>query len=108
MNFHRLNSRDEVRKDNKNIPIPDPEQRVNNNIDLLVVPGLIFGPTGYRIGYGGGFYDRFLTTFNNDTVSLIFSDQIGDTIIDSHDLPVDYLITEDRTFDVKSVRVNEE
>ena len=108
MNFHRLNSRDEVRKDNKNIPIPDPEQVVNNNIDLLVVPGLIFGPTGYRIGYGGGFYDRFLTTFNNDTVSLIFSDQIGDTIIDSHDLPVDYLITEDRTFDVKSVRVNEE
>src|SRR5699024_11923642 len=69
MNFHRLNSRDEVRKDNKNIPIPDPEQRVNNNIDLLVVPGLIFGPTGYRIGYGGGFYDRFLTTFNKDRKS---------------------------------------
>src|SRR5699024_2046658 len=100
MNFHRLSSRDEVMKDDKNIPIPYPEQAVNNNIDLLVVPGLIFGPTGYRIGYGGGFYDRFITTINNDTVSLIFINQIVDTILDSHNLLVDYLITEDRTFDV--------
>lgn len=107
MNFHQLTSREEVRLDEKNIPIPNPEHQINNDVDLLVVPGLIFSPNGYRIGYGGGFYDRFLTTFNNDTVSLIFSEQIGQTIVDEHDVPVDVLITDQEVFDVKSVRANE-
>ena len=93
--------------DEKNIPIPDPNQPINNDMDLLVVPGLIFSPNGYRIGYGGGFYDRFLSTFKNDTVSLIFSEQIGQTIVDDHDIPVDTIITDQALFDVKSVRANE-
>ncbi|QQD85483.1 MULTISPECIES: 5-formyltetrahydrofolate cyclo-ligase [Jeotgalicoccus] len=107
MNFHRLNSRNEVESDEKNIPIPDPNQPINNDIDLLVVPGLIFSTNGYRIGYGGGFYDRFLSTFKNDTVSLIFSEQIGQTIVDDHDIPVDTIITDQALFDVKSVRADE-
>lgn len=107
MNFHRLNSRDEVQSDEKNIPIPDPNQPINNEVELLVVPGLIFSPNGYRIGYGGGFYDRFLSTFKNDTVSLIFSEQIGQTIVDDYDIPVDTIITDQALFDVKSVRADE-
>lgn len=107
MNFHRLNTREEVERDEKNIPIPNPNQPINNEMDLLVVPGLVFSPNGYRIGYGGGFYDRFLSTYNNDTVSLIFSEQIGQTIVDEHDMPVDTIITDQSLFDVKSVRANE-
>lgn len=107
MTFHRLTSRDEVSTDEKNIPIPDPDAPVNNNMDLLIVPGLIFSTEGYRIGYGGGFYDRFLTNFNNDTASVIFSEQIGETIVMEHDLPVDTLITDQEIIDVKHVRKNE-
>ncbi len=108
MTFHRLTSRDEVTLDEKNIPIPNPNAPVNNDVDLLIVPGLIFSPDGYRIGYGGGFYDRFLTTFKGSTASLIFSEQIGETIVMDHDLPVDALITDKEIFNVKEVREHEE
>lgn len=107
MTFHRLTSRDEVGKDEKNIPIPDINAPVNNDVDLLIVPGLIFSPEGYRIGYGGGFYDRFLTHFKGDTASVIFSEQIGETIVHEHDLPVNTLITDQEIFNVKEVRENE-
>lgn len=108
MTFHRLTSRDEVTLDEKNIPIPSPDAPVNNDVDLLIVPGLIFSPEGYRIGYGGGFYDRFLTTFKGDTASLIFSEQIGETIVEKYDLPVNTLITDKEIFNVKEVREHEE
>lgn len=108
MTFHRLTSRDEVTLDEKNIPIPNINAPVNNDVDLLIVPGLIFSPNGYRIGYGGGFYDRFLMSFKGETASLIFSEQIGETIVEEYDLPVDTLITDKEIFNVKEVRENEE
>lgn len=108
MTFHHLTSRDEVTLDEKNIPIPNINAPVNNDVDLLIVPGLIFSPNGYRIGYGGGFYDRFLMSFKGETASLIFSEQIGETIVEEYDLPVDTLITDKEIFNVKEVRENEE
>jgi 5-formyltetrahydrofolate cyclo-ligase len=44
-----------------NIPEPTPEHPLAEAIDLVLVPGLAFGRDGSRIGYGGGFYDRFLS-----------------------------------------------
>lgn len=108
MTFHRLTSRDEVGSDEKGIPIPNTDAAVNNNVDLLIVPGLVFSTDGYRIGYGGGFYDRFLTTFKGDTASVIFSEQLGETIVQQHDLPVDILITDKEILRTKEVRDNEE
>ena len=44
-------------------------------IDLIHVPGLVFQSKGYRIGYGGGYYDRYLEDFTGKTVSTIYSIQ---------------------------------
>ena len=44
-------------------------------IDLIHVPGLVFQSKGYRIGYGGGYYDRYLADFTGKTVSTIYSIQ---------------------------------
>ena len=44
-------------------------------IDLIHVPGLVFQSKGYRIGYGGGYYDRYLADFAGKTVSTIYSIQ---------------------------------
>ncbi|EHJ52340.1 5-formyltetrahydrofolate cyclo-ligase [Streptococcus macacae] len=44
-------------------------------IDLIHVPGLGFNELGYRIGYGGGYYDRYLSDFQGETVSTIYSFQ---------------------------------
>ena len=44
-------------------------------IDLIHVPGLVFQSKGYRIGYGGGYYDRYLADYAGKSVSTIYSIQ---------------------------------
>lgn len=65
------------------------------DIDLIIVPGIVFHPSGYRIGYGGGYYDRFLQDFQKRTISLAFSIQVvTDMQHEQHDVPVQAIITE--------------
>lgn len=106
MDFYEVKSRDEITKDEKNILIPDSSNEHNNQVDLLLVPGLIFNEEGYRTGYGGGFYDRFLENFKGETVSLLFDEQFGQVITESHDLPVDTLITPTQIINAKENRTN--
>ena len=49
-----------------------------SEIDLIHVPGVVFQSKGYRIGYGGGYYDRYLADFTGKTVSTIYSIQQGE------------------------------
>lgn len=64
-------------------------------LDLVLVPGLIFSTAGYRIGFGGGYYDRFLSTYRGDTISLVFSEQINDAWQpEAFDIPVAKIITD--------------
>lgn len=63
-------------------------------LDLIVVPGLAFSPDGYRIGYGGGFYDRFLAASAAQTVGLCYSSFLQDLPIDPWDKPVHFIATE--------------
>jgi len=66
-------------------------------LEMIVVPGLIFSKQGYRIGYGGGFYDKFLSKIKDDVmkIGITFSPFIVDKLpVDKYDLPVDLIITE--------------
>jgi 5-formyltetrahydrofolate cyclo-ligase len=66
-----------------------------NSMDLLIVPGLAFATNGYRIGFGGGYYDRFLRTYSGKTLSLAFPQQIIPSFEpEEHDLPVSKIITD--------------
>jgi 5-formyltetrahydrofolate cyclo-ligase len=71
-------------------------------IDLLIVPGLAFDRSGYRIGYGGGYYDRYLSTYANKTLALAFECQIVEKLPrEPFDLPVEEIITEEKIYAVK-------
>ena len=59
-----------------------------SQIDVIHVPGLAFTTEGYRIGYGGGYYDRYLTVYKGHTISTIYPFQIQEFIPDDHDIPV--------------------
>ena len=59
-----------------------------SEIDLIHVPGLVFQSKGYRIGYGGGYYDRYLADFTGKTVSTIYSIQQKDFQPDTFDQAV--------------------
>lgn len=104
--FYRFETFDQLEVVYSNLLEPKPEESEEiekNDIDLLIVPGLLFDQDGYRIGFGGGYYDRFLKDFYHDKASLCGSLQLVDEVPrKSYDLPVDYLITEDEIKDVNN------
>ena len=70
-------------------------------IDLVIVPGLMFDREGYRIGYGGGYYDKYLQHISADcmTVGLVFQRLVVDEIPrEPHDRKVKLVITENNCF----------
>ncbi len=71
---------------------------------LLLVPGLAFDDRGYRVGYGGGFYDALLEHVGPDmmVMGVGFESQLVDHVPeDPHDIPVDWLCTEKRIRDLR-------
>ncbi|MEH7492786.1 5-formyltetrahydrofolate cyclo-ligase [Neobacillus niacini] len=72
------------------------------DIDLLFVPGLAYTSEGYRLGFGGGYYDRYLTSYYGKTLSLAFHFQVIPQFpIEKHDIPVSKIITNDEVIKIK-------
>ena len=69
-------------------------QAYNGKIDVTVIPLLAVNERGYRIGYGKGFYDRFLKSVKTLKVGLGYSFQIENFKEDEWDEPLDELLTE--------------
>jgi len=68
--------------------------------DVVIVPGSAFDCGGGRMGYGGGFYDTFLSRMRDDAprIGICFEVQVVDEVPrEGHDLCMDLLVTEDRT-----------
>lgn len=79
---------------------PDPkfsEWIPSDTLELVLVPGVVFSENGFRIGHGGGYYDRFLSRHPAiPTVSLALHQQLQKTVpYESHDIPVQTLIIPD-------------
>ena len=88
--------------------IPEPTANMPEISDfsesLCIVPALAFDLRGYRIGYGKGFYDRFLSTFNGVSLGLAYDKFVTDVLPhDATDQNVDIIITEGRVYNVKKL-----
>ncbi|ELK46214.1 5-formyltetrahydrofolate cyclo-ligase [Halobacillus sp. ACCC02827] len=98
MAFYRLEDYDQLEKVYFGLLEPDPERAEmvdKMQIDLLLVPGLLYDAEGYRIGYGGGYYDRFLEDFRGTTMMMAAEMQQQERLpIESYDQPVHYILTE--------------
>ena len=66
-----------------------------SQIDLIHVPGLVFTTEGYRIGYGGGYYDRYLKHFPDHTLSMIYPCQVQQFMPENHDIPVQEVLVDE-------------
>ncbi len=100
MRFHIISSLNELSDGMYGIPEP-----VNNNIitsftekTVCIVPGLAFTENGDRLGYGGGYYDRFLSCYPDIfTVALAYEELITDSLpVLPHDLKINAVATNER------------
>ena len=72
-------------------------------IDLVIIPAVAVDINGYRIGYGKGFYDRFLSSFKSPVIKIVleYSDLVYTNIYpDNYDVKVDIIVTEKEIFKI--------
>ncbi|KKB37285.1 5-formyltetrahydrofolate cyclo-ligase [Bacillus thermotolerans] len=98
MDFYELTSFTELENIYANLYEPEPV-RTNlvprEEMDFVLVPGLAFSRSGHRLGFGGGYYDCFLSGYTGKMAALAFSMQLLEDIPkEPHDLPVNTIITE--------------
>ena len=91
-----LNYKCEKSKFNILEPVEDYNNYVEKNeIDLIIVPGLCFDKNGNRLGFGKGFYDRFLADISTNIIGICFKEQIIKKVpITNDDIKVNYVITD--------------
>ena len=86
-------------------PTPDCEECTPSNFSLLIVPGLVFDKGGFRVGYGKGFYDRYLSTFEGVSIGFTYNKLLLPEVprgrFDRH---VDVIITEKGVYAVNAVK----
>lgn len=105
MDWYFIHGRESLERSALGIPEPlaDEDSRFfpqdSNNPMMALVPGLMFDRCGYRLGYGGGFYDRFLQNFNGIAAGISLEGQLYPSLkemglVEAHDVELDYVVTE--------------
>ena len=100
MTYHIVSSLDElvpgaygIREPAADAPLYDPETVRGSAV--CFVPGLVYDKAGYRLGYGKGFYDRYLSSFTGCSIGVVYSDFILPTVPRGrYDVTVNTLLTE--------------
>ncbi len=70
-----------------------------SEIDAVIVPGIAFDKNGNRMGFGKGYYDRFLEGFGGKKIGICYDFQIIDAIpTNEHDIAMDYIISEENIY----------
>ena len=95
MRFIFMEDLTKVEKGYANIPEPIADEPVaDDETALVLMPGLAFDPEGHRIGYGGGFYDKFLAAEpTHPTLALCYEFQLLPKLeTEAHDIPVDVVL----------------
>jgi 5-formyltetrahydrofolate cyclo-ligase len=97
LDFYTVNSIDELSPSSFGIsePIASENAAILTDKTLCLVPGLLFSKGGHRLGYGKGFYDKFLKNFKGLSVGFSYSELLVDNIpTESSDIPLNIIITE--------------
>ena len=97
LSFKFILSLDELVDGEYSIPEPpvSAEEYVCNSTTLCIVPGLAFDRDGKRIGYGKGYYDRFLESFSGTSMGLCYSDFLVDSLpVEKTDVSIDIVVSD--------------
>jgi len=104
MSFHPVQSLENLRPGKFGIMEPGDDAATQEKMDIIVVPAVGAGRDGHRLGYGHGYYDKFLK--RTDAVSIVpaYSSQILDTVPhDNLDVRTDWIVSENETIRVSQI-----
>ena len=98
-----INSMDDMKKGAYGILEPKTVRKADeNNIDVILVPGLAFDRNGGRMGFGKGYYDRLLESSKAVKIGLCYDFQILEKIpTEIHDVPMNFVITEKEILEIR-------
>lgn len=98
MKFYLISSMNDLCEGFRNILEPDTDKcklLTDFENSICVVPALSFDPEGYRLGFGGGYYDRFLENYKGVSAGLCYGSFVKWNLPrEEHDIPVDLLVTD--------------
>ncbi len=97
MNFYKINNINTLSKGAFSILEPKQEIVFSGDSGICIIPGLAFDKNGGRLGYGKGYYDRFLSSHKNlITVAFCPGCNFVDSLpVEKNDIPIDYIIVDD-------------
>lgn len=101
MEFHYIQSFEDLQEGFKGIPESKQMHPANDENVLVIIPGAAFDAKCNRIGYGKGYYDKYLHVHSNyKTIAIAFELQMVETIpAEAYDICPDIIITEEKTYE---------
>lgn len=106
MDFYYINSLDDLVLGSFGIREPDVQKckKVTDFSDsILLVPAISFDTNGYRLGYGKGYYDRFMQNYSHKSIGLCYNSLIRNELpINKYDESVDYIITDTKIYSINN------
>jgi 5-formyltetrahydrofolate cyclo-ligase len=110
MDFYLIKSFDDLQVGSFNVREPNIikcDKLVDFTDSIIIVPAMCFDKKGYRLGYGKGYYDRFLQNYSFISIGLCYNTFVKSKIpIDEYDQSVDYIITQSKIIDCNSGEEN--
>ena len=106
MDFYEIKSFDDLEKGRFGIFEPKAYcKKIDDfNNACCIVPALSYDKRGFRLGFGKGFYDKFLCKFNGEKIGICYDCCISDRLPnDEFDISVDWLVTEKLTFEINAL-----
>ena len=105
MNFYYINSLDDLSPGSFGVLEPESNNETiltESENTICIVPAFMFDKSGYRLGYGKGYYDRYLSKYKGSTIGICYSQNIKDELFHGkYDRTVDMIVTEKQIITTK-------
>ena len=95
--FKKISSFSELEPGNFSVMEPKDKCEIVKNLDIVIVPAIALSKDGFRLGYGFGYYDRYLHGKKSTTIALSYAKQVIKSFPhDDHDIKMNFMVTEDK------------